>query len=140
MRCLETLRHFKSDGAIRETIHTLFARTLVAISKGLLKDVTMSVKRRMEILANCAMFQGLPPEALADLAFHALERKFAQGQILFTANTPADGFYIVLSGSIRAFRVNLDGREQRSFHCSDSAIHTFTTIKYTTHFERLKRI
>lgn len=88
------------------------ARTPVAILEGLLKDDTMSIERRMEILANCAMFQGLPPEALADLAAHASERKFAQGQILFTANSPADGFYIVLSGSIRAFRVNLDGREQ----------------------------
>ena len=66
----------------------------------------------MEVLASSAMFQNLPAEALAELATHASERKFAQGQILFTANAPADGFYIVLSGSIRAFRVNIDGREQ----------------------------
>lgn len=72
----------------------------------------MSIERRREILANSAMFQDLPEEALADLASHASERKFGQGQILFTANSPADGFYIVLSGSVRAFRVNIDGREQ----------------------------
>lgn len=72
----------------------------------------MSLERYMEILANSAMFHNVPAEALAELAAHASKRKFAPGQILFTANAPADGFYIVLYGSIRAFRVNIDGREQ----------------------------
>lgn len=58
------------------------------------------------------MFHNLPEETLADLASHASEHKFGQGQILFTAEAPADGFYIVITGSVRAFRVNLDGREQ----------------------------
>ncbi len=58
------------------------------------------------------MFHNLPADALSDLASHASGRKLAPGQILFTANAPADGFYVVLSGSIRAFRVNIDGREQ----------------------------
>lgn len=66
----------------------------------------------MELLANSAMFHNLAAEALTDLASHAFERKFMQGQILFTTGAPADGFYIVLSGSVRAFRVNIDGREQ----------------------------
>jgi CRP/FNR family transcriptional regulator len=32
--------------------------------------------------------------------------------VLFTAGDPSDGFYIVLSGAVRAFRVSLSGREQ----------------------------
>lgn len=72
----------------------------------------MSSKRRKEVLANSPIFNNLSAQALADLAAHTSEQKLAQGQILFTANTRADGFYIVISGSIRAFRVNLDGREQ----------------------------
>ncbi len=72
----------------------------------------MFLERRIEVLAKSALFQNLPTDALADLAAHAVEHKVGQGQILFTANEPAHGFYIVLSGSVRAFRVNLDGREQ----------------------------
>ncbi len=72
----------------------------------------MSVERRIEVLARSTLFQGLPVVALMELAQHAVERKLQQGQILFTANEPADGIYVVLSGSVRAFRENIDGREQ----------------------------
>ncbi len=72
----------------------------------------MSIKRRAEALAKSALFQDLPAEALAELAAHGRESKLRQGQILFTANDPADGLYLVLSGSVRAFRENIEGREQ----------------------------
>jgi CRP-like cAMP-binding protein len=78
----------------------------------MLEDCSMSVERRVEVLAKTALFQNLPASALADLASHAYEHKLGQGQILFSANEPSDGLYIVLSGSVRAFRENLDGREQ----------------------------
>ena len=71
----------------------------------------MSIDRRMELLAKSALFQNLPASALAELAIHGNERKLQQGQILFTANEPANGLYVVLSGSVRAFRENIDGRE-----------------------------
>lgn len=58
------------------------------------------------------MFQNLPANALAEIAACGTEHKLHQGQILFSANEPADGMYVVLSGSVRAFRENMDGREQ----------------------------
>src|SRR5665213_3952101 len=76
------------------------------------EDCAMSIERRVEVLAKSALFQNLPANALAELAVHGIERKLRQGQILFTANDPANGFYVVLSGSVRAFRENIDGREQ----------------------------
>lgn len=84
----------------------------VAICKNMPEDGSMSIKQRIEVLAKSALFQNLPEAALMDLAQHAVERKIQQGQILFTANEPADGLYVVLSGSVRAFRENIDGREQ----------------------------
>jgi CRP/FNR family transcriptional regulator len=72
----------------------------------------MSIERRVEVLAKSALFQNLPANALNDLAAHAIERSIRRGQILFTANEPANGLYVVLSGSVRAFRENIDGREQ----------------------------
>lgn len=66
----------------------------------------------MEVLAKSAWFQNLPVPALAELAAHGRERKLSRGQMLFTANQPAEGMYVVLSGSVRAFRENVDGREQ----------------------------
>lgn len=72
----------------------------------------MSFDRRINVLAKSALFQNLPRAALADLAAHSTERKIRQGQILFTANERANGLYVVLSGSVRAFRDNVEGREQ----------------------------
>ena len=66
----------------------------------------------MDVLAKSAWFQNLPENALAGLAAQGRERKLQRGQILFTANEPAEGLYVVLSGSVRAFRENVDGREQ----------------------------
>ena len=72
----------------------------------------MSLDHRMDVLAKSTWFRNLPANALAELAAQGRERKLARGQILFTANEPADGMYVVLSGSVRAFRENMDGREQ----------------------------
>jgi CRP/FNR family transcriptional regulator len=72
----------------------------------------MSLERRVNVLAKSALFQDLPQSVIAELAVHVVERKLRQGQILFTANEPARGLYIVLSGSVRAFRENIEGREQ----------------------------
>jgi CRP-like cAMP-binding protein len=72
----------------------------------------MSIERRVAVLEKSALFQDSPTNALAELAARGSERKLRHGQILFTANDPANGLYIVLSGSVRAFRENIDGREQ----------------------------
>ena len=58
-----------------------------------------------------ALFHNVQVDALAELQ-RGGERKLRQGQILFTANEPANGLYVVLSGSVRAFRENSDGHEQ----------------------------
>ena len=72
----------------------------------------MSLNRRVEVLAKSVLFESLQADVLSELAEGALERRLKRGEILFSANDPSDGLYIVLSGSLRAFRVNLDGREQ----------------------------
>ncbi len=80
--------------------------------KSIHEDKSMSPNRYLEVLGKSALFEGLQREALSDLAAGALERRLKRGEILFSAGDPSDGLYIVLSGSVRAFRVNLDGREQ----------------------------
>lgn len=75
----------------------------------------MRPDRRLEVLGKSQLFENLPAEALTELASGAVVRRLKQGEILFSANDPSDGLYIVLSGVVRAFRVNLEGREQ-TFH------------------------
>ncbi len=49
---------------------------------------------------------------LRELSVFAHERKLAQGEMLFLAGEKATGLYVIVSGVIRAFRVNSQGREQ----------------------------
>lgn len=76
------------------------------------EDRAMSMERRMEVLAKSAIFQGISAAALTHLAKRCIEKRLHRGEVLFTANDPSQGLYIVLSGSVRAFRVSLSGREQ----------------------------
>jgi CRP-like cAMP-binding protein len=75
-------------------------------------NAVMSLERRVTVMTKSALFRNLPKSTVAELAAHSVERKIRQGQILFAANEPAAGLYIVLSGSVRAFRENVEGREQ----------------------------
>lgn len=63
-------------------------------------------------LARSHLFHGCSPEALESLARAAEFRALDRGQMLFLAGEPARGLFVIVSGSIRAFRVNAKGREQ----------------------------
>lgn len=72
----------------------------------------LTVAQRTAALARSHLFSGCPPAALESLARVAEFRLLERGQMLFLAGEPAGGLFVIVSGSIRAFRVNAKGREQ----------------------------
>lgn len=67
---------------------------------------------RIQALHQTAIFNSLERADLEELARHATERTLRRGEILFMAGDPAAGLYVVMKGSIRAYRISTDGREQ----------------------------
>jgi CRP-like cAMP-binding protein len=65
-----------------------------------------------QALKHTALFGELDSADLAALAARTVERRLKRGEILFMAGDPAGGLYVVVEGSIRAYRVSADGREQ----------------------------
>ncbi len=63
-------------------------------------------------LSRTVLFGNLPPKELVELAALARLRELAQGEMLFLAGDKAAGLFVIASGTIRAFRVNPQGREQ----------------------------
>lgn len=59
-----------------------------------------------------ALFAGLEEAALRKLAERAQERHLAPDELLFAAGDEARGLYVIVDGSLRAFRMSSDGREQ----------------------------
>jgi CRP/FNR family transcriptional regulator len=69
----------------------------------------------MNILAalrGTELFRDLNPRSLSALAGKAVERRLARDEILFLTGQPAAGLYVIVAGSVRAYRTGNDGREQ----------------------------
>jgi CRP/FNR family transcriptional regulator len=67
---------------------------------------------KMAALSRTVLFKGLDTETLRALAARSVERRFQKDELLFVAGEEARGLYAVVEGSVRAFRVSADGREQ----------------------------
>ncbi len=72
----------------------------------------MTAQERMAVLRGTQLFGNASAESLKLLAGHAVERHLHQGEILFVGGEIALGLYVAVSGALRAFRVNEEGREQ----------------------------
>jgi CRP-like cAMP-binding protein len=67
---------------------------------------------KTEALKRSLLFGSLRPQQLAELATLARRRDLGQGELLFLAGEKAAGLFVIVSGRIRAYRVNAQGREQ----------------------------
>jgi CRP-like cAMP-binding protein len=72
----------------------------------------MAFQKQVEALRATQLFRTIPAETLKPLASHAVERRLHAGEILFIAGEEARGLYLIISGSLRAFRESEEGREQ----------------------------
>ena len=67
---------------------------------------------RSNLLRQTALFRDLDESILDSLAHGSVEKRLARNEILFLAGDVATGLYVVIEGSVRAFRTGADGREQ----------------------------
>ncbi|MGA7875947.1 MAG: cyclic nucleotide-binding domain-containing protein, partial [Desulfoferrobacter sp.] len=63
----------------------------------------------LEQIAKVSLFQGLPQTQLEEVASIALKQKFKRGETLFMEGVRANGFYVVVSGRVKIFKLSLDG-------------------------------
>ncbi len=72
----------------------------------------MKEQEKLEALQKTVLFSQLAETALKSLARFAAEKRLQRGEILFTAGEPSIGMFVIVSGSLRAFRQTPEGREQ----------------------------
>ena len=65
-----------------------------------------------ELLKHVALFSGLEDEARRSVAALAIERRIPAGQVLFREGQAAEGFYVVLDGRVKVYKLSPDGRQQ----------------------------
>jgi CRP-like cAMP-binding protein len=64
------------------------------------------------LLKNCRLFSDLDETELAQIEQMASRRELRKGQLIFSEGTPSRGFFLVVSGAVKIFRLAADGRER----------------------------
>ena len=77
-----------------------------------LPPVPQHLTRLKTLLARIRHFDGLPPEVQERIAALAVLHHFAAGQVIYIEGEPAEAFYLLERGWIKATRMSRDGREQ----------------------------
>jgi len=65
-----------------------------------------------ESLKHVMLFAGLDEKGRESVARLALDRKVAAGRTVIRDGDPADGFYVVLDGKVKVYKLSPDGRQQ----------------------------
>src|SRR5271157_6012068 len=63
-------------------------------------------------ISKASLFNGLPLEQIEELARICLDQRFEKGQELFSEGKEAKGFYLVVSGKIKIYKLSMEGKEQ----------------------------
>lgn len=67
--------------------------------------------KALNIISAIPLFDGLPPDQLEALAEIGLSKHFNKGQIIFSEGDEADGFYVVVEGTVKIFKLSVEGKE-----------------------------
>lgn len=66
----------------------------------------------IEQLASVPLFRGLPRDHLLDLDGIALHQSIPRGGTIFHEGDDGNGFYVVINGRVKIFKLSLEGKEQ----------------------------
>lgn len=63
-------------------------------------------------ISKASLFNGLPAGQIGELAAICLDQSYEKGGQLFSEGDAASGFYLLLSGKIKIYKLSLEGKEQ----------------------------
>ena len=72
----------------------------------------MNSKSTSEILADAPIFEGLSGEELNRVREIAVDRFYDRGRAIFFEGDPGDGFYVVVDGKVKIYKMSPDGKEK----------------------------
>ena len=61
-------------------------------------------------IAAISLFNGLPSDQIEALAMIAIENSFIKGENIFSEDEQATGFYVVIAGRVKVFKLSSEGK------------------------------
>lgn len=65
-----------------------------------------------DFLTSVPLFKGLARPQCDELAMIATDQEYARGATIFAEGDPGEGFFLVVSGLVKIYKLSLDGKEQ----------------------------
>ncbi len=69
------------------------------------------MQRARDLLSSIPFFSGLSPMQLGEVGRIAVEKHFNKGQLIFSDGDEGDGFYLIVDGTVKVFKLSPDGKE-----------------------------
>ena len=66
----------------------------------------------LEIISGIPLFSGLPEHQLKEIKNIAVDKHYKKGDFIFYEGDDGNGFYVVVEGTIKIFKVSSEGKEQ----------------------------
>lgn len=66
----------------------------------------------INLLKQCPLFAGLKEEDLKKIKSFSKPKRIVKKELIFADGDPAKGFYIILSGKVKLYKISPDGKEQ----------------------------
>lgn len=64
------------------------------------------------MIAAIPLFEGLPADQLEDLRQIAVTKHFSRGEAIFSEGDEGNGFYVVVDGMVKIFKLSFEGKEK----------------------------
>lgn len=72
----------------------------------------LSKENKKRFIRQCPLFSGLGEEDVEKMASVASSRRYSKGEAIFSEGSPAKGFFMVVSGKVKVYKLSSEGKEQ----------------------------
>jgi len=69
------------------------------------------MKKILDIISQATLFNGLSQEQLSQIRQIAINKFYDKGKTIFLESDDCNGFYIVIAGKVKIYKVSLEGKE-----------------------------
>ena len=64
------------------------------------------------VLNRCLLFSGLDDREMSELEAISVSRRYPKGTLIFSEDEEAKGFFVVISGKVKVYKLSPEGKEQ----------------------------
>ncbi len=75
-------------------------------------DAKEDMEDFLKLISAIPLFNGLPAEQLEAIRQIAVEKRFNKGQTIFSEGDKTTGFFVIIDGRVKIYKVSSEGKEQ----------------------------